>query len=72
MNSERHVRDPNARALGLRLPEEGESRVTFSLTNEEKFLFPRTRWCRQTARSLQYLYFITDGDEGTLALCGHS
>lgn len=60
------------RTLGQRLPEEGESRLTFSLTNEAKFGSPRTCWCHQTASSLQYLYFITDGDEGTLALCSRS
>lgn len=72
MNCKREAQDPNDRTLGPRLPEEGETRLTFSLTNEGKFPSPRTCWCHQTAASLHYLYFITDGDEGTLALCGHS
>ena len=29
----------------------------------------RTSWCHQTVRSLQYLYFITDGAKWTLAAC---
>lgn len=61
INSKRHEQDPNDRTLGQRLPEEGESHLTFSLTNEGKFLSPRTCWCHQTASSLQYLYFITEG-----------
>lgn len=48
--------------------EASRSHLSLCLTNKRNFLHisPRTSSCHQTVRSLQYLYFITDGADWTL------